>query len=132
MACFHSKRSTTHMVFSLRQLQEKCREQHQPNNIAFIYPTNAFDLMSRDGLFKILPLIGCPRRLLIIIKSVHDGMLSTVQYDGETSAEFEVKGVVKQGCVLAPKHFGFFLCYAIQARLQRDNRRSLPSLQIVW
>lgn len=105
---FRSKRSTVDMVFSLRQLQEKCREQHQPLYIAFIDLTKAFDLVSRDGLFKILPLIGCPPKLLNIVKSFHDGMLSTVQYDGETSEEFEVKSGVKQGCVLAPTLFGIF------------------------
>lgn len=105
---FRSKRSTIDMVFSLRQLQEKCREQHQPLYIAFIDLTKAFDLVSRDGLFKILPLIGCPPKLLSIIKSFHDGMLSTVQYDGQMSAEFQVKSGVKQGCVLAPTLFGIF------------------------
>ncbi|XP_050707118.1 uncharacterized protein LOC126992423 [Eriocheir sinensis] len=49
--------STIDMVFSLRQLQEKCREQRQPLFIAFIDLTKAFDLVSRDGLFKILPKI---------------------------------------------------------------------------
>ena len=58
--------------------------------------------MSRDCLFKILPLIGCPPRLISIIKSFHDGMRRTVQYDSETSSEFE------QGCVLAPTLFGIF------------------------
>jgi hypothetical protein len=65
---FRSKRSTIDMIFSLRQLQEKCREQHQPLYIAFIDLTKAFDLVSQDGLFKILPLISCPPRLLSIIK----------------------------------------------------------------
>ena len=44
--------------------------------------------------------------LLSTIKSLHDGMLSTVQDEGETS--LEVKSVVKQGCVLAPTLFGIF------------------------
>ena len=34
--------------------------------VAFIDLTKAFVLVSRDGLFKILPKIGCPRRLSII------------------------------------------------------------------
>ena len=28
--------------------------------IAFIYLTRAFDLVSRDGIFEVLPKIGCP------------------------------------------------------------------------
>ncbi|XP_047476471.1 craniofacial development protein 2-like [Penaeus chinensis] len=49
------------MVLSLRQLQEKCREQKQHLYLAFIDLTKAFDLVSRDGLFKALEKIGCPQ-----------------------------------------------------------------------
>uniref|UniRef100_A0A8W8ICK1 Reverse transcriptase domain-containing protein n=1 Tax=Magallana gigas TaxID=29159 RepID=A0A8W8ICK1_MAGGI len=52
---FRSKRSTIDIFFSLRQLQEKCREQQMPLYISFIDLTKAFDLVSRDGLFKIPP-----------------------------------------------------------------------------
>ena len=67
------------MIFSVRQLQEKCREQQQPLFIAFIDLTKAFDLVSRDGLFKILPLIGCPPKLLSFLESFHNNMHGTVR-----------------------------------------------------
>ena len=54
-----SERSTIVMMFSLRQLQEKCRKQKQSLYIAFIDPTKALDLVSRDGPFKVLAKIGC-------------------------------------------------------------------------
>ena len=111
---FRSKRSTVDMIFSLRQLQEKCREQNQPLYLAFIDLTKAFDLVSRDGLFKMLPLIGCPPRLLSIVRSFHDGMMSTVQFDGDMSAEFGVKSGVKQGCVIAPTLFGIFFALLLK------------------
>ena len=76
---FRSKRSTVDMIFSLRQIQEKYREQQQPLFIAVIDLTKAFDLVSRDGLFKILPLIGCLPKLISFIKSFHDGTRGTVQ-----------------------------------------------------
>ena len=57
---FRSKRSTVDMIFSIRQLQEKCREQQMPLYIAFIDLTKAFDLVSRQGLFQLLKKIGCP------------------------------------------------------------------------
>ena len=68
---FRSQRSTVDMIFSVRQQQEKCREQQQPLFIAFIDLTKAFDLVSRDGLFKILPLIGCPPKLLSFLEPFH-------------------------------------------------------------
>ena len=96
------------MIFSVRQLQEKCREQQQPLYIAFVDLTKAFDLVSRSGLFQVLERIGCPPTLLSIIKSFHSGMKGTISYDGELSEPFEITSGVKQGCVLAPTLFGIF------------------------
>ena len=96
------------MIFSLRQLQEKCREQRQPLFIAFIDLTKAFDLVSRSGLFTLLQRIGCPPKLLQMIRCFHDNMQGTVQYDGPSFDPFPVNSGVKQGCVLAPTLFGIF------------------------
>ena len=38
------------MIFSLRQLQEKCREQRKPLYIAFIDLTKDFDQVNTKGL----------------------------------------------------------------------------------
>ncbi|PIK37320.1 hypothetical protein BSL78_25845 [Apostichopus japonicus] len=115
---FRSGRSTIDMIFSVRQLQEKCREQQQPLFLAFVDLTKAFDLVSRSGLFKLLQRIGCPSTLLSIITSFHTNMKSTVIFNGSTSKPFETKSGVKQGCVLAPTLFGIFfsllLSYAFQ------------------
>ena len=112
---FRAKRSTIDMIFSLRQLQEKCREQRLPLYIAFIDLTKAFDLVSRSGLFRLLQRIGCPPKLLKIITSFHEEMQGTVQFDGSSSEPFPIKSGVKQGYVLAPMHsvlaaawFGWF------------------------
>jgi len=96
------------MVFSVRQLQEKCREQKRPLFLAFIYLTKAFDLVSRTGLFTLLHRIGCPPKLLKMISSFHDNMMGTVQYHGSSSEPFPIKSGVKQGCVLAPTLYGIF------------------------
>ena len=96
------------MIFSLRQMQEKCREQGKPLCVTFIDLTKAFDLVSRDGIFKILAKIGCPPTLLSIVNSFHNDMKETVVYDGVTSDPFNILSGVKQGCVLAPTLFGIF------------------------
>ena len=96
------------MVFSLRQLQEKCREQQMPLYIAFMDLTKAFDLASRDGLFQILPKIGCPPKLQSLIESFHANMKGTVQFNGSSSRPFDICSGVKQGCVLDPTLFEIF------------------------
>ena len=111
---FRAGRSTMDMIFSLRQLQEKCREQRKPLYMAFIDLTKAFDLISRDGLFQILSKIGCPPKLLSITKSFHTNMKGVVQFDGSTSDAFDITSGVKQGCVLAPTLFGIFFAVMLK------------------
>ena len=111
---FRSGRSTVDMIFSLRQLQEKCREQHMPLYLSFIDLTKAFDLVSRDGLFKILPKIGCPPKLQSLIESFHTNMKGTVQFNGSCSEPFSINSGVKQGCVLAPTLFGIFFALLLK------------------
>ena len=111
---FRAERSTIDMVFSLRQLQEKCREQQMPLYVAFIDLTKAFDLVSRDGLFKALQKIGCPPKLHSLIESFHSNMKGTVQFNGSISEPFDIRSGVKQGCVLAPTLFGIFFALLLR------------------
>ena len=66
---FRSNRGTTDMIFLLRQIQEKCREQNMGLYAAFVDLTMAFDTVSHDGLWKILARLGCPPKFLTILRS---------------------------------------------------------------
>ena len=114
---FRAGRSTIDMVFSLRQVQEKCREQQMPLHIAFIDLTKAFDLVSRDGLFQILPKIGCPPTLQSMIESFHTNMKGTVQFSGSSSRPFDIRSGVKQGYVLAPTLIEIFFALLLRHAL---------------
>ena len=96
------------MIFSVRQLQEKCQEQNKPLFLAFLDLTKAFDLVSRSGLFQLLKKIGCPPKLHSIIELFHTDMQSTVCFNDATSDPFPINSGVKQGCMLAPILFGIF------------------------
>lgn len=96
------------MIFSLCQLQEKCREQQKAHYVAFIDLTKAFDLVSREGLFNILPKIGYPLKLHSMIKSFHDDRKATIQHEGSMSEPLIIKSGVKQGCILMSTLFGIF------------------------
>ena len=89
------------MIFTLRQLQEKCREQKQPLFIVFVDLTEAFDLVSRKDLFHLLEKIGCPQKLLKVVMSFHEDMKGSVLL-------VPIKSGVKQGCVLAATLFEIF------------------------
>lgn len=102
---FRSELSMTDMMFSLCQLQEKCREQRQPLYVIFIDLTKAFDLVSHDCLFKIIGLIGCPPKLLSLTQSFHMDLKGFIQFDESSSEAFDIRSGVKQGCVLTPTLF---------------------------
>ena len=114
---FRAGRSTIDMIFSLRQLQEKCREQNMPLYLAFVDLTKAFDTVSREGLYLALFKIGCPPKLLSLVRSFHQNMKGTVQFEGNLSEPFDIRNGFKQGCVLAPTLFGILFLMLLKHTL---------------
>ena len=97
---------TIDMIFTARQLQAKCQEQNVDLYMTFVDLTKAFDTVSREILWKIMPKFGCPAKFIAMVRQFHDGMLARVQNDGEFSDLFPVTNGVEQGCVLALTLFG--------------------------
>ena len=98
---FRKDRGTIDMIFTARQLQEKCQEHNVDLYMTFVDLTNlkAFDTVSRDGLWKIMAKFGCSPRYIAMVRQFHDGMQARIQNDGGSSNR------VKQGCVMAPTLF---------------------------
>ena len=120
---FRRGRSTIDMIFVARQLQEKCREQHQDLYLAFVDLTKAFDTVKRYLLWKILRKFGCPHTFIAILQQFHTGMCAQVVMAGSQSSSFPVEVGVKQGCVLAPIIFNLLLV-AITLVFHRDLQSS--------
>ena len=74
-------RGTIDMIFTARQLQEKCQEQNMDLYITFVDLTKAFDTVSREGLWKIMMKFGCPTKSIAMVRQFHDGMIARVQND---------------------------------------------------
>ena len=100
-----SKGGTVYMVIAIRQLQDKCVEQHQDLTLLFTRLTKAFDRVNRAALWVILSKLGCSPRFIEIIPSFHGGMLGGVIEAGDTSEPFLVFNAVTKVCVLAPTLF---------------------------
>ena len=122
---FRKDRGTIDMIFTARQLQEKCQEQNVDIYMTFVDLTKAFDTVSRDGLWKIMAKFGCPPRFIAMVRQFHDGMQARVQNDGEFSEPFEVTNGVKQGCVLAPTLFSMMFSAMLMDAFQ-DSDTGFP------
>lgn len=119
---FRSGRSTMDMVFSLRQVQEKCTEQNMPLYIVFIDFSKAFDTVPRDGLWAVLRKCGCTEKAINLVKAFHDGMQAKVTLGCDSSDGFAVSTGVKQGCVLAPTLFSIYLSAMLEVAFREFDR----------
>ena len=88
------------MIFTARLLQKKCQEQTVDLYMTFVDLT-----VSCDGLLKIMANIGCPSRLIAMVRQFHDGMQARVENDGENSEPLPVTNGAKKDCVMAPTLF---------------------------
>ena len=107
------------MIFTARQLQEKCQEQYVYLYMTFVDITKAFDTVS--GLWKIMAKFGCPPRFIAMVRQFHDGMQARVQNDGEFSKPFEVTNGVKQACVVAPTLFSMMFSVMLMDAFQDSD-----------
>ena len=119
--CFRLGRSTTDMIFAVRQVQEKYIEQQMPVCAIFIDLTKAFDTINVKGLWTVLECYGCPKKFINITWLFQHGMTGQM-LNTEASVPFEINTGVKQGCVPAPVLFNlFFTCMLTHAVLDLEK-----------
>ena len=103
------------MIFTVRQVQEKCLEQNVDLYSVSIDLTKAFDTVNREALWNVLARYSCPPKFIQITRLFHVDMTGQVLSNGEQSGPFSISKGVKQGCV-APVLFNlFFACVLRQA-----------------
>ena len=115
------------MIFCACQLQEKAREQQKPLYLIFYDLEKAFDCVPRDAMWAVLKCFGLPDQIIAMIRALHDGMAARVIHQGDMSEEFPVTCGLKQGCVLAPTRFSFYLA-AMLHDIPQDN----PGVEIKY
>ncbi|BHF60467.1 hypothetical protein SprV_0100343200 [Sparganum proliferum] len=125
---FRRHRGTTDVIFAARQLQEQCQEMRTNLYSTFEDLTKAFDLVNREGLWKIMQKFGCPERFTQMVRQLHDDMATRVTDNETVSEAFSMTNGVKQGCVLAPKPFSLMFS-AMQMNAHRDKR---PGIRIAY
>ena len=75
---FRKDIGTIDMIFTAKQLQEKCQEQNVDLYMTFVDLTKAFDRVSCGGVLKSLAKFGCPAKFIAMVRQFHDGRLAGV------------------------------------------------------
>lgn len=121
---FRANRGTVDMIFTARQLQEKCIEQNQDLFQCFIDLTKAFDTVNRKALWDVLLKLGCTQKFTNLVKSLHDGMQARINFNGCLSDPIPVENGVKQGDVLAPTLFAIYFAAVFHIAF-KDNENGI-------
>ena len=101
------------MIFSARQLQEKCIEQHVSLYQVFVDLTKAFDTVNRSALWIILGKLGCPPQFVNMFKQLHRNMKARVNFNGSLSEPISIDNGVKQGDIPAPMLFSIYFAMCL-------------------
>src|SRR6267154_48759 len=105
---FSPGKGTTDAIFIVRQVQEKFLGKQQLW-MAFVELEKAFDRVPRDVVWWALRHVGVEEWIVNFIKSMYEGVTTSVKINGEESEGFEVKVAVHQGSVLSPILFNIVM-----------------------
>ena len=106
---FSPGKGTTDAIFIVRQILEKYLGKHKELWMAFVDLEKAFDRVPREVLWWALRRVGVDEWIVKVIKSMYEGVTTSVKMNGEESANFEVKVGVHQGSVLSPILFNIVM-----------------------
>ena len=117
---FRPNRSTTHMMFVIRRLQELARKKRILLYVCFIDLTKAYGSVGRTLLWIVLARFNVPQNMISVIRQFHDGMRACVRLDDRVCSRwFAVEQGFRQGCVLAPLLFNIFFAVVINVASTR-------------
>ena len=100
-AGFRSNRSTTHQIFTVRQILEKHWEFNTDIYQLYIDFRQAYDSIHRPSMWAILKEFGIPKKLISLIKACYNNNKSCVKVGKNKTYCFDVESGLKQGCKLS-------------------------------
>ena len=124
---FRRGRSTIAQILSIRRILEEMRRLNKEITLCFVDFRKAFDSISREVMFEILPLYGIPSLLVEAIKSLYINTSAIIiSPDGETES-FDISAGVLQGDTLAPFLFIVVLDYVLRLSLDSMNEKGVKT-----
>ncbi|GFR96331.1 retrovirus-related Pol polyprotein from type-1 retrotransposable element R2 [Elysia marginata] len=107
-AGFRRNRGTRDQIFNLRMIIEKCRESNTELHLGFIDYTKAFDCVSHHKMIETLKQYNCHFKIINLIKNLYQNHVEAVRMENGNTEWFQVKGGVRQGCILSPALFSLY------------------------
>ena len=100
------------------QIIEIAREFQKNIYFCFTDYAKAFDCIDDKKLWKILKGMGIPDHLTCLLRNLYAGQEATVRNRHRTTAWFQIRKGVHQGCILSPCLFNLYAEYIMRnARL---------------
>jgi exonuclease III len=111
---FRKQRSTEDGMFILRRLSEEVVKNSEKMYATFVDLKKAYDTVDRQLMWAVLAKRGIPRTVLRLLRNFYDGMQSRVRHAGKLSQPFETRRGLRQGCVLSPMLFIFYIAEVME------------------
>ena len=109
-AGFRADYSTSDNIFVLQSLCQKyLRKPKHRFYAAFIDFKKAFDFVNRNKLLYVLLTKGIHGKMFKLLKDMYDKVSACVKIGNKRSEIFNTSAGVKQGCMLSPILFIFFI-----------------------
>ena len=108
-AGFRAGFSTIDHIFTLYGLVQKHLQRHTKFYVAFVDLKKAFDTVNRNALWAVLRKAGVNGKLYRALKGIYASVSACVCDKCSYTKCFECPRGVKQGCLLSPLMFSFFV-----------------------
>ena len=121
-AGFRPEYSTTDNLFTLQSLCTKYLSRSGGRfYCAFIDFKKAFDSVDRKKLLFLLHTKGCHGKMYNILRSMYESVSSCVRSSSGITETFDTSTGVRQGCVLSPLLFNFFINELVISSYESSN-----------
>ena len=108
---FRKGRGTRDKIANICWIIKKAREFLKNIYFCFIDYSKAFDCVDHNKLWKILKEMGIPDHLTCLLRDLYAGQEATVRIGHGTTDRFLIRKGVRQGCILSPCLFNFYVEY---------------------